>query len=82
MCVQLPPPCAFDAETFLSQDFAIFDQSAQGWRKISAIAGCEEAAADLISLYRREHGLVVDKMKLDDEQRAYSPASTLNFHEA
>jgi hypothetical protein len=74
--------CDYDLGVFLKQDFETFDQSQNGWRKISALKGCEEAAANLIGHYRSHHGLHVDKMKLSDENREYTSASTLFFHEA
>jgi hypothetical protein len=77
-----PLSCKFDADVFLVQDFDTFDQSQDGWRKISAVKGCEEAAANLISQYRYTHGLTVNKMALGDENREYTNASTLYFHEA
>ncbi len=77
-----PLTCGYDIESFLKQDFETFDQSQDGWRKISAIKGCEEAGADLISQYRLRHGMSVDKMALANENRTYTNAATLYFHEA
>jgi hypothetical protein len=74
--------CSVDVDGFLRQDFHNFDQSQEGWRKIASLEGCEEAAADLISQYRSKHGLNVNKMTLGNENREYTNASTLYFHEA
>lgn len=50
------PRCAYDRDTVLALDPWAFDQGPDGWRRLEQIEGCDEAAADLIRLYRSMHG--------------------------
>lgn len=51
------PRCACDRAAMLAMEWRAFDQGPDGWRRLEAIEGCDEAAADLIALYRSMHGL-------------------------
>ena len=49
--------CAYDRTAMLALDVRQFDSTpGSGWRAIGDIPGCEATAADLIALYRHEHG--------------------------
>lgn len=61
MLLQMAPPaeprCGYDRAAMLAMDWMTFDQGPDGWRRLEAIEGCDEAAADLIADYRSMHGL-------------------------